>query len=111
MHRIPDFIKIDDTSEVAIYNNTGIDKFINLEYLEAIKEFNKALKLEPENPIVLINRALAWIQWGLSDIIIANKRINRGLREIAENPQGGVNVAEEFVQFVHKTLQFTLNLG
>lgn len=92
-NRLPDYKKSNDPSEIGTFINSGIDKCLDLKYGEGMVEFNKALKLDPENFEALHNKAVGLLKWGFDGLIVGTKRYAAGIDIFSHLP----NVTEDSI--------------
>jgi len=77
------------------YFDKGVDLQQRGLFDHAIEEYEKALKLEPENVDVMVNLGAACLQKGLSDRAI--KMLSRALEKNSENSLALFNIGKAFV--------------
>lgn len=99
-HRMPDYDRSNDTSEVGTLINTGIDKCLDLKYGEGITDFNKALELDPENFEALYNKAIALLKWGFDGFVIGSTRYAAGIEILTHLLQNGEELITEAKGFL-----------
>ena len=84
-------------TDVEILNNNGVDKCQNMDYEEAVADFNQALRLNPNNKIVYYNKGRAMIEWGYKQVLDAHRLIDIGFDSIAQSYEMRTDLLQEFI--------------
>lgn len=79
-----------------VYSRRGAGYFFAKEYDDALKDFNRALEIDPDNIVALDNRAIIFSIRGEKDKALAD--FNRSLRLVPQNPVNYVNRAQLYYQ-------------
>ena len=110
LDQLPNYMKFDNaSSDIEMIINNGVDKCQNLDYEEAIADFNQALRLNPNHKVAAFNKGRAMVEWGYKQVLDAHLLINSGFDELTKVPEMEMDslqafahaLQEEFRSFRH----------